>query len=598
MRLRQLFSMIRFVIGVIRRSGPLLVIGLFVLMLFEAMIPAVQLYASKELLDGISGSTNLSDPFFYFWGSAFAATFLLQVISVSLTRWLRVILGERVMLSTNLLLLESIHKTPGMMLFEETSQRDRLETLRDTTTWLPLQMVEFTFSFFTSFLSLIGILVVVSSVSPVLTCLLLLSLIPYIVLSNRFSRLEWDYTHEQAEARRRLSYDREMLLHRKTAKEMKLFSLEDYFRKHYRDTFSKMFRGYQRLQYKTLQGTWGSALFYGIVAGLGYFWLTLEIGKGQMTLGSISLYLGALFQLSSHLKNTANDGIEMVEVWRMGRDFAAFLTLKSDLTLANQPLPQAEEPLSIRFEDVSFRYPQRDEWVLKDVSFTIRPGECVAFVGENGAGKSTIVKLICRFYDVTKGRILINGVDIRQIDIDQLRNAISVVFQQFGQYGLTLAENVALGDLRKKDQMEEIKKVIQKVEMEEEVARLRKGYQQMMGREWNGTDLSGGQWQRIALARAFLKNASLLILDEPTASLDVEAEYQLYRQFHQLIKDRTTILISHRFSTVRMADRILVLKGGRFVEDGTHQELLERKGEYAKMLALQQKRYKASESVV
>ena len=155
------------------------------------MIPAVQLYASKELLDGISGSTNLGC-LFYFWGSAFAATFLLQVISVSLTRWLRVILGERVMLSTNLLLLESIHKTPGMMLFEETSQRDRLETLRDTTTWLPLQMVEFTFSFFTSFLSLIGILVVVSSVSPVLTCLLLLSLIPYIVLSNRFSRLEWD----------------------------------------------------------------------------------------------------------------------------------------------------------------------------------------------------------------------------------------------------------------------------------------------------------------------------------------------------------------------------------------------------------------------
>jgi ATP-binding cassette subfamily B protein len=233
MRLRQFSSIIHFIVRVIRGSGPLLVISLFVLMLFEAVIPAIQLYASKELLDGISGSIQRSDALFYFWGSAFAATFLFQMISTSLTRWLRVILGEKVMLSTNLLLLESIHKMPGMKLFEETSQRDRIETLRDTITWLPLQIVEFTFNFFTGLLTLIGILVVVSSVSPVLTCLLLFSLISYIVLSNKFARLEWDYAHEQAEARRRLSYDREMLLHRKTAKEIKLFSLGDYFRKHY-----------------------------------------------------------------------------------------------------------------------------------------------------------------------------------------------------------------------------------------------------------------------------------------------------------------------------------------------------------------------------
>jgi ATP-binding cassette subfamily B protein len=317
----------------------------------------------------------------------------------------------------------------------------------------------------------------------------------------------------------------------------------------------------------------------------------MEIGKDQMSLGSISLYLGALFQLSSHLKKTANDGVEMLEVWRMGKDFAVLLTAKPDLPLKkNKPLPHVDNPLSVRFENVSFRYPHRDECVLKDVSFTIHPGECVAFVGENGAGKSTIVKLICRFYDVTQGRILINGIDIREIDIDQLRNAISVVFQQFGQYGLTLAENVAIGDLRKRDKIEEIKRVIRQVDMEEEVARLQKGYRQIMGREWNGTDLSGGQWQRIAIARAFMRDskAKLLIFDEPSSALDDYTEYEIIQSLKQLGQNKTVIFVTHHLANAKLADHILLLDQGRVIEQGDHHTLIGKKGIYMEWVNLYQ----------
>jgi len=245
------------------------------------------------------------------------------------------------------------------------------------------------------------------------------------------------------------------------------------------------------------------------------------------------------------------------------------------------------------FEKVSFRYPQMEKWVLSDISFTLHPGEKLALVGENGAGKTTLVKLLTRLYDPDEGRILLEGHDLREYDLDGLRDAVGVIFQDYVKYHLTATENIAVGRIEERFNETRIKEAAHRSLADTVIEKLPDGYQQMIGRWFKqGTNLSGGEWQKIAIARAYMRDAQLLILDEPTAALDARAEHEVFRRFVELTHDKCAVLISHRFSTVRMADRIVVLHEGKLLEHGTHEELLASGGQYSELFQMQAAGYR------
>ncbi|BCE16854.1 hypothetical protein RSC3_04210 [Bacillus paralicheniformis] len=235
--------------------------------------------------------------------------------------------------------------------------------------------------------------------------------------------------------------------------------------------------------------------------------------------------------------------------------------------------------------------------VLNRISFSVSPGERIAIVGANGSGKTTLIKLLCRFYEYDEGEIKVNGKDIRKIDLQELRNKMAVVFQEFGKYELSLRYNIAVGRTEALGDEEKLRAAARSAKLEPIIEELPEGLETMIGPEWGGTDFSGGQWQRIALARSFMKDAGLVILDEPAASLDIRAEYDIFRQFHSFTEGKTVIMISHRFSTVKMADRILVLKNGRIAEEGSHQELMDKNGEYSRMFRMQAKSFQGKDEV-
>jgi ATP-binding cassette subfamily B protein len=267
--------------------------------------------------------------------------------------------------------------------------------------------------------------------------------------------------------------------------------------------------------------------------------------------------------------------------------------VQSAITSPANPLPFPQTPVGIVFEDVGFRYPGAGRWAVRGLSFTLQPGEVLALVGENGAGKTTIVKLLTRLYDPDEGRILLNGHDLRGYDLDALRAGIGVIFQDFVRYDLTAADNIAVGRIGLRDDRQRIEQAAESGRADEVIRRLPAGYDQTVGRRFRGgVDLSGGEWQKIAIARAYMRDASVLILDEPTAALDARAEFEVFQRFKALSAGRSAVLISHRFSSVRMADRILVMAGGRVEASGTHAELLAQGGRYAELFELQAAGYR------
>ena len=275
------------------------------------------------------------------------------------------------------------------------------------------------------------------------------------------------------------------------------------------------------------------------------------------------------------------------------KDLFDFFNIKPDIvsTPGSRPFPEKLQGGFV-FENVSFRYPDQERWAIRNLSFTLEAGEKLALVGENGAGKTTLVKLLARLYEPTEGRILIDGVDIRDYNLQSLRQSIGIIFQDYIRFQLTAAENIAVGDIAQKDKHEDVVSSAEKSLANTVIDQLPERYEQMLGRRFkNGVDLSGGQWQKIALGRAYMRDAQLLILDEPTSALDARAEHEVFLRFAELISGKSAVLISHRFSTVRMADRILVLENGQMVEIGSHEELLAKGGKYAELFTLQAQGY-------
>jgi ATP-binding cassette, subfamily B, bacterial len=435
---------------------------------------------------------------------------------------------------------------------------------------------------------------------PWLLLLLVVAVLPSLLGETHFASLGYSLLYSWTPERRQLDYLRYIGASDISAKELKLFGLSDFLVGRY-DRLSQEF--YEANKALAVRRSVVSSLLAG-VGTLGYYaayaviiYLTV-IGyrspAGLFTIGVLTFLAGSFRQSRDVIQRILLSLSQVYEQALYLDDLFSFLALEPRI----QRRPEARQiPVPIRtgfvFENVGFRYPGSETWAVRGLDFALAPGERLALVGENGAGKTTLVKLLARLYDPSEGRILLDGVDLREYDVESLRRNVGVIFQDFVRYDFLLRENIAVGNIDRLEDTPAIEGAAQRSLADSVAARLGGGYAQMLGRRFDGgVDLSGGEWQKVALARAYMRDAQLLILDEPTAALDARAEYEVFLRFSELTQGRMAVLISHRFSTVRMADRILVLQGGKLVEQGTHEALVGQGGLYAELFQLQAAGYR------
>jgi len=430
--------------------------------------------------------------------------------------------------------------------------------------------------------------------NPWLILLLLVAIVPAFLGESYFNDKSYALTRGQTPERRELDYMRYLGASDETAKEVKLFNLSGFLIDRFKTLSNKFYDDNKKLSIK--RASWGTV--FVLLGSLGYYTayvvMILKTVEGVLTIGTLTFLAGSFRQLRSLLENILSRFTSVSQGAIYLRDFFEFFEIEPKITVAPKPV-LFPNPIKqgFAFEDVGFKYHNSDKWANRHLSFTLNVGEKLALVGENGAGKTTLVKLLARLYDPTEGRILLDGIDLREYDIMDLRKNTGIIFQDFLRYQMSFAQNIAAGNIDEQHNRSLIKTSAEKSLANLLAERLPEKYDQALGRRFNnGIELSGGEWQKIALARAYMKDAQLLILDEPTSALDARAEYQVFQRFAELTKGKTAVLISHRFSTVRMADRILVMDQGEMIQLGSHEELLHQEGRYAELFHLQAQGYR------
>lgn len=477
--------------------------------------------------------------------------------------------------------------------FEDSTFYDKLERARQQTTGrtvLLSQVLSQVQDLITMGFLAAGLVVF----NPWLILLLLVAVVPAFLGEAYFNDQGYALSRGQTTQRRELDYIRYVGASDETAKEVKIFDLSGFFIDRFRNISSRFYIDSKRLA--TRRSAWGTV--FAFIGSIGYYAAyVVIIGKtitGSLSIGDLTFLAGSFRQLRGLLEGILFRFTSVSQGAIYLSDFFEFFEIQPRIKASAHPLPF---PRPIRygftFEDVGYRYIHADRWANRHLNFTLHAGEKLALVGENGAGKTTLVKLLARLYDPTEGRILLDGIDLREYDLRELRMQIGIIFQDYIRYQMTIAQNIAVGNIREKENRDLIINSAEQSLASGLAEKYPAKYEQMLGRRFNqGVELSGGEWQKIALARAYMRDAQLLILDEPTAALDARAEYGVFQRFAELTQGKSAVLISHRFSTVRMADRILVLEKGELIEIGSHEELLKKEGRYAELFHLQASGYK------
>jgi ATP-binding cassette, subfamily B, bacterial len=573
-------------------------IGLGLLTLAAALLPASQAWVGKLIVDGVVASIQQgADP------EQVRSVFVYLILELSLFL-LATGLNQARRLIQQLIQLQLANRIRGEIIgkaltldlafFEHPDFYDRLQNARRESGYKPVDLINDTFLIVQNTITLVSFAVLLLRFSPWLVIILLGASVPAFVAETRYSEEGFRLLTRRAPETRQINYLARLLTEDASAKEIKLFNLGDTLLTRYMTLFDKFFREDKSLAVRRAAAGFG----LGLVATLGFYgsyaWIVWHTVQGKISLGDMTLYLTIFRQGQSTFQAILSAVGSIYENNLFMANLFDFFGLKPQMGVAARNHVLAVPLRSgIEFHGVGFRYPESEEWALRDINLTMRPGEKIALVGPNGAGKTTLIKLLTRLYDPTEGTILIDGIDIRELDPLDLRQRIGVIFQDFVRYHLPASENIGFGQIEALNRMDQIIASARKSGAHAIVENLPEGYQTMLGRWFHGGhELSVGQWQKIALARAFMREAEILVLDEPTASLDAETEYEIFRHFQELTLGKMAILISHRFSTVRMADRIVVIQEGRIVEIGSHQDLLRQEGIYAHLFSMQAEGYR------
>ncbi|MGB3642599.1 MAG: ABC transporter ATP-binding protein [Rivularia sp. (in: cyanobacteria)] len=599
--LRQSFAVFRYsgrAVNLVWTTNRTLTIILAILTLVAGLLPAAVAYIGKLIVDAVveTRSLTLQDnlsnslALMYVGFEAVAVALLAgsqRGLSIAQSL-LRVLLGQRV----NVLIIEKA-LTLELSQFEDSEFYDKMTNARREASSRPLSLVNRTFGLVQNGLSLITYGALLINFSLWAVVVLILAAVPAFIAETRFAGQAFRLFRWRAPETRQQRYLETLVAREDFAKEVKLYQLGEMLLGRYRNLFHQLYGEDRDLTIKRgfwsyLLGLLSTATFY-----VAYAWIVVETVAGRISLGDMTMYLTVFRQGQTTFASALTSIGGMYEDNLYLSNLYEFLEEEVP-TRYGRAIKGTNPQDGICFENVSFTYPGSTKPALKNISLHLKPGEKLAIVGENGSGKTTLIKLLTRLYTPESGRILLDGLNLEEWDLDELRRRIGVIFQNFVRYQFTVGENIGVGDVEKLEDETAWEVAAEKGMAQPFIERLPEGFTTQLGRWFkSGQELSGGQWQKIALSRAFMRNsADILVLDEPTSAIDSQAEYEIFDRFRNLTKDKMVVLISHRFSTVRMADKIVVIEQGELLETGTHEELLQAKGRYATLFSLQAQGYR------
>ena len=592
-----------YIFGIVWHTAPWILFCLVFTSVFTGVMPVVGSLISKEILNemqNIITDTAIGKEIVDFMSSRvmFLLVFLfvyrilnriVSNINIAVNR----ISGEKVVSYVKLQIMKKSEEI-DLASYDMPEFYEKLENANREAGMRPIQILAATFDTVSTVISLVSYVVIISTVMPVAALSIIIVSIPTAIVNFVYRRKYWQYMRHRSKERRQMNYYADVMVNKDVVKEVRMFDLGGTFIEKYKSVFNGYYVGLRRLVARESLWTVAIAFISASVNCFFYALIAKGVFDGRFMIGDYSLYTGALSSIASAVATIIGTSATVYEGTLFIDNLIAFMKADKTVKAPSTPIPTNKgKPHTVEFRNVSFAYPGTDVMVIKNVSFVLDPGETTVLVGLNGAGKTTLLKLLTRLYDPTDGEILLDGENIKNYDPKELYSIFGIIFQDFGKYACTVSENISFGQVDIKPDMERIRSAADAANATDYIERLPNGFDTPLMRyfEKTGTELSIGQWQKLAIARAFYGDSDILILDEPTASLDAIAEQEIYNQFEALRKDKTTIFVSHRLSSATTASKIIVLEYGELVEMGNHKELMAKKGKYYNLFSTQAKHY-------
>ncbi len=591
------FHRLFYIFKLVWESGPWILFVLMLLSLLEGVLPLVGAYITKEVVNSLQeilvGTLTEFKPVIFL----LIFLFIYKILNNAVTRvntMVTRIAGELVVNHIKVKIMNKA-KTVDLASFDMPEFYEKLENANREAGVRPISILSSAFNIVSKIITIISYVIVLSVISPIATVAIIIISIPSAIINFIYRKKTFNYMRRKSKERRQMSYYSDLMVNKDLAKEIRLFGLSDTFISHFKDVFKKYFAGIKSLIVK--EGLWHIFLtvISSVVNALFFVFIAYKVFIGEIMIGDYTFYTSALTSIASGVASLITITATIYEGTLFINNMIAFMNEKPTVVprIAEPVKVNSGAPHTFEFKNVSFRYPGTERFVLKNIDLKFREGETVVLVGLNGAGKTTLIKLLTRLYDPTEGEILLDGRDIRDYDTKSLYEMFGIIFQDFGKYAFSVSENIGFGDIDAKASDENIRDAAKRSNADDFISKLPGGYETPLMRifEPDGIELSIGQWQKLAIARAFYSDSDVLILDEPTASLDPMAEQEIFNQFDELRKDKTTIFVSHRLSSATVASKIVVLEYGSVIEEGTHKELMQKGGRYHELFTTQAKRY-------
>ena len=591
------FKRMGYIVKLVWEASPAILFVMSFMALFDGIMPVVGTYITGQLINKLSSAYTGQVTGFYIITWLLVAQFAYLLINSVVRRVDGIVVRIAGELVSNHIKVKIMEKAKEIDLksFDSPDFYAKMENANREAGNRPIQVLNATFSVISTVISLLSYVFLIAVIGILPALLVIAVAIPSTIINFVYRKKNHDYVFRRSKDRRQMQYYAEVLVNKDLVKEVRMLGLADDFTNRYKAVFKKYFSGLKKLMLAEMWWGLGATLLTTVVNCVLFVSIARGVFNAEYPVGDYSMYTGALNAISGGIATLISTSASIYEGTIFINNLIAFMEEKKTI------VPSTDKPLevkrgvghTIRFEHVSFRYPGVDRDIIKDINLTINPGDTVVMVGLNGAGKTTLIKLLTRLYDPTEGRIMLDGHDLREYDVQKLYDIFGIVFQDYGKYAVSVRDNIAFGEVNKPVDDSKIVAAAKNSNAADFIDKLDAGYDTPLMRyfEENGIELSGGQWQKLAIARAFYSESDILILDEPTASLDPMAEQEIFNQFDALRGDKTSIFVSHRLSSATTADKIIVLKDGKLIEEGTHAELMRAQGEYYTLFSTQAKRY-------